>query len=329
MIECIFTIDYEIYGNGAGSLRELVVEPTDQLRRLFKGHSKTFVVFAEVAEFERIEEFAADEAIGDVRTQLRQLHNEGFEIGLHLHPQWYNGRREDGKWVLDQTEYSLCHLPEERIDAMLSRAINYLRSVLGDPHFVPVSFRAGNWLLQPTATVAKMLYRHGIRLDSSVFKGGLQRMHGMDYRPALKNGQHWRFSEDVNVQDPSGCLLEVPIHTEMLPFWKMIKPKRLRIQSRNAKVQDASREAKHYRNFARFRYPRKLDFCRMTSAEMRSCIDRALNGDLQSPNSYKPLVSIGHSKDLIDIKPIDQFLRFLAERSINISDLKSVFAHLG
>ena len=27
MIECIFTIDYEIYGNGEGSLQQLVYEP--------------------------------------------------------------------------------------------------------------------------------------------------------------------------------------------------------------------------------------------------------------------------------------------------------------
>jgi len=30
MIDCIFTIDYEIYGNGEGSLRELVYEPTQK-----------------------------------------------------------------------------------------------------------------------------------------------------------------------------------------------------------------------------------------------------------------------------------------------------------
>jgi len=152
-------------------------------------HNATFVVFAEVAEFEKIEEFASDEAIKDVRAQLRQLHQEGFEIGLHLHPQWYNAHREDGKWTLDASEYSLCRLSEERVDWMVSRGIQYLRSVLGDPGFVPISFRAGNWLLQPTATVARVLHRHGIRVDSSVFKGGLQRRP----RPGLSpRSPEWR-----------------------------------------------------------------------------------------------------------------------------------------
>jgi hypothetical protein len=43
MIECIFTIDYEIYGNGEGSLVELLHEPAEKLRTLFKGQNFCFL----------------------------------------------------------------------------------------------------------------------------------------------------------------------------------------------------------------------------------------------------------------------------------------------
>ena len=36
MIECIFTLNYEIYGNGAGSLKELVHDPAERLREIFE-----------------------------------------------------------------------------------------------------------------------------------------------------------------------------------------------------------------------------------------------------------------------------------------------------
>ena len=36
MIECVFTLDYEIYGNGEGSLRDLVLDPTRRLAELFQ-----------------------------------------------------------------------------------------------------------------------------------------------------------------------------------------------------------------------------------------------------------------------------------------------------
>ena len=49
MIECIFTIDYEIYGNGTGALRDLVYQPARQLSELFRKWNGHFVNFVEVA----------------------------------------------------------------------------------------------------------------------------------------------------------------------------------------------------------------------------------------------------------------------------------------
>ena len=202
MIECVFTVDYEIYGNGEGSLKELVYEPAEKLRSLFKRYDVPWVVFAEAAELEIIGSAGTDPYIGLVERQLRDFRSEGVEIGLHLHPQWYNARREGPSWRLDFDEYNLCLLPHDRIDGIIERSISYLRKVLGDPGFVPFSFRAGNWLLQPTSAVAESLAGHGIIVDSSVFKGGLQHQLGLDYRRSRKNGYYWTFSEDVNVPDP-------------------------------------------------------------------------------------------------------------------------------
>ena len=45
MIECIFTIDYEIYGNGEGSLKELVYEPAEKLMAIFREMECAFRAF--------------------------------------------------------------------------------------------------------------------------------------------------------------------------------------------------------------------------------------------------------------------------------------------
>ena len=99
MIECIFTIDYEIYGNGQGSLRELVYELAERLKAIFKKWNKRFVPFVEVAELEMIEAKGSDPAIDLVKHQLRDFYRHGFELGLHLHPQWYKAQYENGKWL--------------------------------------------------------------------------------------------------------------------------------------------------------------------------------------------------------------------------------------
>src|SRR5207248_1404364 len=144
-----------------------------------------------------------------------------------LHPQWCNARYQDAKWDLDYTEYNLCTLPPRRITEIVERSIAYLRTVLEASDFTPFSFRAGNWLFQPTSAAARVLRENGIRIDSSVFKGGRQHKHNLDYRRAIKNGYYWTFGDDVTVPDPRGGLLEIPIHPKMVAFWQMITAKRI------------------------------------------------------------------------------------------------------
>ena len=234
MIECIFTIDYEIYGNGQGSLRELVYEPARKLKAIFDQAGAKFVVFTEAVELAKIEEAQTDSAIAEVKQQVKEFYNEGFEIALHLHPQWCRARYQLGNWRLDASEYNLCPLGYERINEIVEQAIAYLRDILDAPDFNPLSFRAGNWLFQPTATAAQVLAEHGVKIDSSVFKGGRQHKHKLDYRRATKNGYYWPFADDVTVPDPQGPLLEIPIYTTMIPFWKMLHSKTVGLQQKAA-----------------------------------------------------------------------------------------------
>ena len=184
MIECVFTLDYEIYGNGKGSLRDLVLDPTRRLAELFQEFGAPFVVFAEAVEFAKMEEAQSDPDTAGVRAQLRELRAAGHEIALHLHPWWANAQYEHGQWRMDWNERNICTLEPERVAAIVSGAIRYLRDGLDDPSFTPVSFRSGLWAMQPTPVIASVLAQHGVRMDSSVFKGGRVHELGLDYRPA-------------------------------------------------------------------------------------------------------------------------------------------------
>jgi hypothetical protein len=328
VIDCIFTIDYEVYGNGTGELKELVYEPARRLSDLFARHNARFVNFVEAAEFEMIEAHGTDRDIDLVTAQIREFHRNGFEIALHLHPQWFNARYE-GRWLLDYSEYNLCRLPRRRIAEMVRRSLDYLRRVVGDASFTPLSFRAGNWLFQPTRTAAEVLAEFGIRIDSSVFKGGVQRRHKLDYRPARKNGYYWRFDSDVNVAIPAGRWIEVPIHTEMVPSWRMLTGKRLSFGGNiGMSGPNGGNKVQRALDFARLRYPLKLDFCRMTLKELTSVTSRVIKKDRQKPAEYKPIVLIGHTKDLTDLPTVDSYLSFLAENGIRVATFAEVYAKL-
>jgi hypothetical protein len=197
---------------------------------------------------------------------------------------------------------------------------------LGLSDFVPLSFRAGNWLFQPTKALASVLAGRGIKVDSSVFKGGLQQQHKLDYRQALNNGYYWKFKDDVNLPDPGGALLELPIHTQMVPTWKMFTTKRIGLQQ---KVPSVSQNSKNgfYRimDFLRFRYPLKLDFCRMTLKELTRMVDIIIREDQQDPASFRPIVAIGHTKDLVDFETVESFLAYLNEKRIRVCTFTEIY----
>ena len=329
MIECIFTIDYEIYGNGEGSLKELVFDPAEKLGNIFKKADCRFVAFIEVAELESIEAKGTDPVIDDVKTQIQMFYSEGFEIGLHLHPQWYKALYQDGQWRLDDSEYNLCTLPRERIVEIVDQSIGYLRKVLNKPDFTPLSFRAGNWLMQPTAVAANVLAEKGIKLDSSVFKGGLQRRHGLDYRKAIGNDYYWVFSKHVDIPDANGILLEIPTYTKMVPFWKMLTIKRVGLKGKGGSSNRSSnpwiKRIEPLIDFLRFRYPLKLDFCRMTLDELTEMIDAIILDDQKDPSRYRPIVAIGHTKDLVDYETVESFLVYLQKNGIRISTFNDMY----
>lgn len=329
MIELIFTLDYEIYGNGSGSLKELVYEPAEELREIFTKRNLRFVNFVEVAELEKIDANRTDPAIDLVKAQVRDLHQNGFETALHLHPQWCRARYADGRWSLDYSEYNLCTLPRPRIRQIVEDSLKYLRRLVGDPEFTPLSFRAGNWLFQPTQVAASVLAEHGIRLDSSVFKGGVQHDHCLDYRAARRNGDSWPFSSDVNRSDASGEWMEVPIQTEMVPLWRMHSSKRMSLGNAfGGGTRGTRQKLNRLRDFMRLRYPQKLDFCRMTLSELTSMMERIIQKDAADPASYRPIVAIGHTKDLSDPQTADDFLGFLEEKRIGVATFHTVYPKL-
>ncbi len=326
MIEVIFTLDYEIYGNGEGSLKELVYEPAEKLREIFKSHKARFVLFPEVLELEAIEREKADPYIVLVTKQIKQLYEEGFEVGLHIHPWWYNAQRKKGTWTLDYSEYNLCTLPTERIIQILDKTLRYLKVLLGDGGHTPLSYRAGHLLFQPTQPVAGLLAERGIKVDSSVYKGGRWNQRGQDYRQALKNGYYWKFSEDVNRCDAKGALLELPIYTQMVPSWRMINKKRGGFQAGGSSgLQVGKKILNRLGDFARFRYPLKLDFCSMARDELTRTIDRVFKEDQQDPYSLRPLIAIGHTKEIVDFEVVDSLLSYLDQKRIPVATFERVY----
>jgi hypothetical protein len=60
----------------------------------------------------------------------------------------------------------------------------------------------------------------------------------------------------------------------------------------------------------------------MTYSELRAAVDRLLCKDQSSPETYKPIVAIGHTKDLVDTEPVVKLLDYLNSKDIKLTDFR-------
>ena len=231
-----FTLDYEIHGNGDGNPMELMVEPTGRLMKLLEKYHQRLTIMADVAEilcFKRYwtETGRDDYHVAEIEEQLRDAIRRGHEVQLHIHSSYFKAVHNGHSFDQCIEEYNMAALPIERIDEMVTECVTYLEELLRPvkSDYKVWLFRAANWSMMPTENLYKVLVKHGITHDTSVYKGGCQGGNVCyDYREAYDNlFAYPALMHNINERDEKGELIEWPIYTEMRPFWDFVTPMRV------------------------------------------------------------------------------------------------------
>ena len=66
----------------------------------------------------------------------------------------------------------------------------------------------------------------------------------------------------------------------------------------------------------------------MTLKELTSMMDRVIREDREDPASFRPVVAIGHTKDLSDPETVDAFLSYLHKHGLPVSTFESIYPSL-
>lgn len=334
MLKAIFTLDYEIHGNGDGCPFDLMVEPTGRLLRLFDEYGAKLTIMAEVAEILRFKEHAAkvgrDEFHAEaIELQLQDAIRRGHDVQLHLHSSYFRARCEGGRWTQDWSEYDFATLDADRMDWMVKQGKNYLEALLRpvDPQYRCEVFRAANWSVSPSANVVETLSSNGIRIDTSVFKYG--RRSGLvrfDYSAAASELVPWRVrADDICMQDDDGRLWEFPIYSESRNVAAFATPQRLyraivgrlhpvstKVPSQSSEPQDAAMDRPAGMGGIFGRHAWKADFNQCSGRQLVSAIERA-HLRFAPASEMLPFVLIGHPKlfSRINEWSLRPFLRYV------------------
>ena len=328
----VVSVDYEIFGNGEGDVRQHVVDPTERMAKLCEKYGAVLTVFFEVEEYLAFEKFR-DSLVKQhgyypptlIRTQIIGLAKRGHDIQLHLHPEWHRADYKNGKWILQRdkmTVDSLFETQEETTDFIAARkaVIEKMLAEAGRQEKVTV-YRAGAFSAQPGTKLLPALAKNGFVIDSSVVKGLVApKAHGgsgLDYRNAPSAKEPWRVSRDVIEVDPAGPIWEVPIYSKMGRRFQQFTIRRLRAKfSKNipkAQRQDmvqklgVKKDPVSILKFLAQPIPIKLDFHNQPPSTLVHWSKSAPASPKGSPDV---VVLIGHTKEHTDDVAFEKFLAF-------------------
>jgi hypothetical protein len=115
----------------------------------------------------------------------------------------------------------------------------------------------------------------------------------------------------------------------MVPFWRIAAAKRLALGNALEAGGRGPVGAFHrMRDFLRFNHPLKLDFCRLSAKQMMAMVRRVSEAERKKPGPYRPIVAIGHSKDLTDISAVKTFLEFLIADGVAVATFRDIYPKL-
>ena len=322
----VISLDYEIFGNGTGDVRQHMIDPTDRMARIADRYEIPLTVFVDMEEVMAFERHASklESSCGYnpytlVRRQVEDLTGRGHDTQLHLHPQWYQANFASGQWQLDETKATVDSLFESHGET--SEYIGSRKAALEElagSSAKPVSvYRAGAFSAQPGTKLIPALVDNEFKIDSSVVHGLQYRdehVH-LDYRPAPAGKTVWRVQDDVAVEDARGSLWEVPITSKPGRRLNQLTFGRLKAkfspnvpkaqQSRLVRQLGVKKQPVQMVKFLWQPVPLKFDFHNVSSRRLLSWM---ANVPKPPPGNLDVVVLIGHSKEHLDDAMFDRLL---------------------
>jgi len=169
------TNDWELRGNGIGNVVDLQYIPALKLMDLYKSLHIPATFTVEVMQqlsFERYaDKYASIKSQRDIWIKtVKIMAEKGFDVQLHIHPQWHNASFDGKFWKLDK-RWNITDYPPVLIEKFVKKSKKYLQMLVGDKHSI-VAFRAGAWgVCCPSSPLFEVLEKYRIKVDVSIVDG--------------------------------------------------------------------------------------------------------------------------------------------------------------
>lgn len=229
-IQLIFTLDYELFGDGSGSVLHEQIKPTNQLLDIFDEYNAKLSLLFEYGQYQYYEKYASvhnsfKEDNKLISQQLVDAIKRNHDVQFHYHPTWHAATYENKKICLDLETFDISTMDQEIIKEVVSSGKDFLENLLQpiDSKYLCHSFRAAAWSMKNPKLVLPILKEHRFKCDTSVAPHAkFSSSYGeFDYTEASSSYRSWYIKSNSNslvAKDEDGDFLELPIYTKKSPF---------------------------------------------------------------------------------------------------------------
>lgn len=345
MIHLILSLDYEIFGNGAGDVMRDIIEPTNRILSICDKYDAKMSIMFEVGEYRAFEQYDSQLRLDlgyspceQMKRQAIDAIKRGHDVQMHLHPQWIEAEYDKGVWQLCNSYWRLADLPgglgSKNQITSITGALHAGKETLEDmikpvkADYECICFRAGGFYAQPSENIISAMKRAGLRADSSVVKGyKTSTPFEVDYSQVKTDKAAWWTTDTELTAEgkPGENIVELSVSSRMQPYWKNFKKTKLQAALKRRRAERAPNNKhttdrdissvpdcrtvlkKLLRNC-----PSTFDFCKLSCGDMLRRIKE------HSKYPEQPIVMIGHSKDFVNDREFDKFLASLCKNE-NVS----------
>ncbi len=224
--------DFEIMGNGLGNVADLQYLPSLALMNIAEKFGVKLTFMVDVAHQLTLKKYCKHPEV-KIQSKLWDetvllMIERGFDVQLHLHPQWVNSVYKDGYFHLTDVWNIGRLLPEEQT-ALITDSVVYLESLLRPvrPEYDVCAFKGGAWGLQPSTHLMSELGKAGIHIIMGPRDGMLVKQQGLDYTGMEEKVLPYYPNHDdlTKIADAGGKSVVIPLQSyypDLLTFSKYV-----------------------------------------------------------------------------------------------------------
>lgn len=161
--------DCEVMGNGLGNVMEHQFLPSLMMMELAQKYNVKMTFMVDVAH-----QLTLRRHLHDAKLRIQSeiwddmvllMKSMGFDVQLHLHPQWVDAKYQDGNFFLNSNwNIGRCDRQTQRL--LVTQAVSYLQELIRPtfPDYSVHTFKAGSWGMQPSSSLLELFNDMGISI---------------------------------------------------------------------------------------------------------------------------------------------------------------------